>query len=1026
MRKQWIVCFLCLLTFTTIRADSAVVFEQSGVLASGGEVVLSTPNLRPGWYLIQVKQIDIDVAVSAEGESTPRVAVQTFVERFGDEYLAIQVVNEESLQLLLTAPDQQGTFKGRFELALSHLADGDVSLYSALTKAGQFGLDLDNSARRETIGHLVSALSIADKASDLYASILFRLAWQHAWLLDLDTAVEYLKEFHVAPAVRVDAGWQAAGNLLSGITFMERGEKFHSDAEDALRRGFGYYDKQENRFLSGMALNSLGLLERYKENFDSAISLYSAAIAEYQPLGIDYRIAQSLGNIAHIREQERDFLTAIAVYDRALALLPTSHNRLDKIYFMLNKASALRRYGLPNDALLMLDEVEQTLAPAADSNERIWLLTQVAAIYRDVGNFRRAAEIQEQVVLLRQSINEGAADFRALINLGSNYRSRGDRGDLQRAIETHERARSLAGNPSQKATALMELAYDAIESESYSQALALAEQSQQSVEGDLADATKHQVSLLLSELPRDMIADKRNEILGSALVLAQDENLVLRARAKRTLARLEDELAKKTDYLDSALADIDAARQAISNPWLGAHLAAVEYPLIEDYLAAVWNPDADEQVQHDAIVLAQRARSTALTQLLAESGAFETVERERGWRFTGELLGPDFRLTEAAIRRDAELARSRAQDRRYQTLLKPDTTTVDRVQKSLPADTGVLFYFVGEQSGVAWYLTRTEITSWALPSRADLRRAASSLREGMSGRGAEAQGRLVGWLRETSAMVLPPETSIRTTKLLIVPDDALATIPFSALVINHENQAGFLVEHASVTVLPTLSAVPDRKRSSAINVDSLLFLGSSDAALSAARREATVISDTLNGATVDSYFGMSAVDALTNLRDARHEVVHIAAHSNPVPTAPTQARIEFGPLPQENFHVPELYASSRAQIELVFLSACETSVGDYIRGDAIHGLVRAMLYAGAHNVVATNWRVSDRASAEIIGRFYNAMANTDGDVASAIREIQLDLLKEKGELRHPAYWAAYAHFASGRPLQRILEVGERE
>lgn len=1017
MRKQWIVCFLCLLAFTASRADSDVVFQQSGVLASGGEVALSTPNLKPGWYLIQVKQIDIDVAVSAEGESTPRVAVQTFVERFGDEYLAIQVVNEESLKILLTAPDQQGTFTGRFELALSHLADGDVSLYSALTKAGQFGRDLDNSARRETIRHLVSALSSADEASDMYASILFRLAWQHAWLLDLDAAVEYLKEYDVASAVAVDAGLQAAGNLLSGITFMERGEQFYSDAEDALRKGFEYYDKQENRFLSGMALNSLGLLERYKENFDSAILLYRAAIAEYQPLGIDYRIAQSLGNIAHIREQERQFLTAIAVYDRALALLPTSHNRLDKIYFLLNKASALRRYGLPNDALILLDEVEQTLAPAAESNERIWLLTQTAAIYRDVGNFRRAAEIQEQVVSLRQSINEGAADFRALINLGSNYRSRGDSGDLPLATEAHERARRIAGNSSQQATALIELAYDAIAGGSYSRALALAEQSHQSVEGALADAIRRRISLLLSELPRDLIADRRSEIRSDALVLTLDENLVLRARAKRTLARLEDEPAKKKDYLDSALADIDAARQAISNPWLGAHLAAVEYPLIEDYLASVWSPNVGEQVQSKAIALAQRARSTALTQLLAESGAFETIERGRGWRFTGDLLGPDFRLTEAAIRRDAELARSRAQDRRYQTLLKPDTTTVDRVQKSLPADTGVLFYVVGERSGVAWYLTSTEITSWVLPSRAELRRTAASLREGMSARGAEAQGLLVRWLREAGAMLLPPDTPVSATRLLVVPDDALGTIPFSALIVNHENQVGFLVEHASVTVLPTLSSVPDLQWSSAIDIDSLLFLGSSDAALSATRREAAVISGTLKDATVDSSFGKSAVDALANLKDAQHEVVHIAAHSNPVPTAPTQARIEFGPMPQEYFHVPELYASPRAQIELAFLSACETSMGDYIRGDAIHGLVRAILYAGARNVVATNWRVSDRASAEIVGRFYKALAFNKRDVASAIREMQLGLLKEKGELRHPAYWAAYAHFASGRPLQ---------
>jgi CHAT domain-containing protein len=65
------------------------------------------------------------------------------------------------------------------------------------------------------------------------------------------------------------------------------------------------------------------------------------------------------------------------------------------------------------------------------------------------------------------------------------------------------------------------------------------------------------------------------------------------------------------------------------------------------------------------------------------------------------------------------------------------------------------------------------------------------------------------------------------------------------------------------------------------------------------------------------------------------------------------------------------------------------------------------MYAGAPRVVASLWKVDDRATAELMKRFYQAML---GDQrlrpAAALRSAQVEMLKLK-EWEDPYYWAAF-------------------
>ena len=56
--------------------------------------------------------------------------------------------------------------------------------------------------------------------------------------------------------------------------------------------------------------------------------------------------------------------------------------------------------------------------------------------------------------------------------------------------------------------------------------------------------------------------------------------------------------------------------------------------------------------------------------------------------------------------------------------------------------------------------------------------------------------------------------------------------------------------------------------------------------------------------------------------------------------------------------------------DLVVLSACRTALGREIRGEGLIGLTRGFFSAGARQVLVSLWPVEDRATAELMRRFY--------------------------------------------------------
>ncbi len=92
--------------------------------------------------------------------------------------------------------------------------------------------------------------------------------------------------------------------------------------------------------------------------------------------------------------------------------------------------------------------------------------------------------------------------------------------------------------------------------------------------------------------------------------------------------------------------------------------------------------------------------------------------------------------------------------------------------------------------------------------------------------------------------------------------------------------------------------------------------------------------------------------------------------------------------------------------DLVVLSACQTGLGRDFKGEGLVGLTRGFMYAGAARVVVSLWNVNDRATAELMARFYRKMLRDGQRPAAALRAAQVEMSKTK-QWSAPYYWAAF-------------------
>ena len=318
----------------------------------------------------------------------------------------------------------------------------------------------------------------------------------------------------------------------------------------------------------------------------------------------------------------------------------------------------------------------------------------------------------------------------------------------------------------------------------------------------------------------------------------------------------------------------------------------------------------------------------------------------------------------------------------------------------------------------------------------ELEGLATSFVQQTSGEPAVEQGLTVEG-EKLSRLLLDPfiELESEHETLVIVPDGILFSIPWAALPFRE----GYLVDKHVISIEPSASVfvhlsgrAPRTRKPSALLVANpsggRVVGGVRPRPLPEAEKEAKALEQILSQTKV--LVGRGASEGAVRSEISGHDILHFGTHAWIVTESPLRSSLLLAGS-DEQIADPQLLPVAptdgvltgyevlglemRPQA-MVTLAACESVGKGRRRGEGVAGLARAFFEAGAGTVIASLWPVEDRATRELMVRFYTELATEGKSAASALAKAQSELSKGvAGERRrHPYYWAGFVLIGDGR------------
>jgi len=348
----------------------------------------------------------------------------------------------------------------------------------------------------------------------------------------------------------------------------------------------------------------------------------------------------------------------------------------------------------------------------------------------------------------------------------------------------------------------------------------------------------------------------------------------------------------------------------------------------------------------------------------------------------------------------------------------------DRPDLQIGPDTAVLEYFLGDKAAFGFWANRDDVAMVRLPDAASVETMAVDYVSFLTLEGREAFLGGPGGRKLYDTLVGPFASRLRAgiRKLIIIPDGALAALPFEALV----GPGGrFLVEDFEVSYAPSIRCrdlLASRRPSAKADRDLFLYAdpgaGGRTVFLAQAVRPVTPLAFIGREASAVArrfvkersnvvIAGNGPVISTSLLDVARARVVHFAVHGYFDNDHWWRSALLVGPgaIGQpDGLLQPFDILGGDFVADLVVLSACETGNGRQERGEGPMGFASAFLAAGAKAVVASLWAIPDQSAAVFMDKFYGRWTS-GGDAQSALRAAKVDMLRSR--YSHPRHWAAF-------------------
>ena len=451
------------------------------------------------------------------------------------------------------------------------------------------------------------------------------------------------------------------------------------------------------------------------------------------------------------------------------------------------------------------------------------------------------------------------------------------------------------------------------------------------------------------------------------------------------------------------------------------------------------------------------ARLAAVSPELAEL-ARRREEMRRQWAILEPTAHEERR--EIGARIDELDRRLKDEFPRYIELASVSALPIGTIAQSLSADEALLSYVRTENGYIATAITVSDVVSLKLSSAPDtIDELVRSARRGVQIRG----GRLPNFRHDDAhalynAILAPIEKAIGKLprKLLIVPDGALETIPFSALVTSPvgdtDGEVTWAADRYVIARLPSVTSLPLLRGATSASPGSDPFLGIGNPALDgmpgdlrgfapgevlalrggadiqrlralprlpdtadelhrlSATLEAPAESLVLGEQATERHVRSMTLDQYAIMAFATHALVagEIGNLREPgLVLTPSEADEEAGGY--DGYLAASEIAQMRLNAELVLLSACNTAAPGPNSAKGLSGLARSFFFAGARSLLVSHWAVDSMAASRLTTSMLRAYRQESAlsyseALAVAMREMRQS---SSQELSHPALWAPF-------------------
>ena len=754
--------------------------------------------------------------------------------------------------------------------------------------------------------------------------------------------------------------------------------------------------------LEGNALTNAAMLDIRLENPGPAVQSLQLARERYRSVSYVAGEVSALGQLGVALQATGDFPAAFAALDSALALARAHDLRQEEASNLEALADAHLAAGDRRRALALLreaDVIDRALGLVVELGSN---LRQTALVYADLGEDAAAMKQATAALDVHRSLGARMEELQDMLLLADLERRTDPAGAGSRLDAAASLARALDVRPARVEVALARAHHDIAAGRPLAALDGLREAAPDLASGGYETAWRGADLRAAAWLDLDRLdsaaAAGREAVAGLERVRGGVGSAGLRTtfltRRSGTYIRLVDVLVR-SGRIEEALAVADAMRGRVLLDHLLAH------------------PGAPGAVRTGAEA---EARLERLGVLAARADSLDTAPREPG----------DTTALAVRVAARAELARARTEfetgmARRAAGEREPDAAAsrldVRALQRVLHQGEAILEYLVRPDRVDLFVVTRdavrhaeSQVTARSLRTR--VRLARDILADPSAGRG-RALEVLSGLHR---LLVAPSEQAghLRgVSSLTLIPHDALAYLPFAALV--NASSGRYLVQDYTLRIGGS-GAVIAAQRTRApptSRAGSALAIAPFPGALPGSRAEVLAVRGMR--ARTREWVGSAATEKRFRASVGAMDIVHLATHATLNPTNPLFSRIDLHPAaagPPDDDGRVEVHEvlGMRLSGSLVFLSGCETGLGaawssPFHPGEDYTTLMQAFLQAGAGAVVGTLWRVRDDGAAALAEAFYRRLP--DASAAASLADAQRALLSS-AQWGKPYHWAGYA------------------